>query len=237
MALRGKAVFITGGTGDLGRVVTEAFVRAGAKTTTTCVVEREAKLLRHQLAPLKSKADIVRCNVLREQEVQKVVKEVARKHGRLDVVVCLVGGYLGGPAVAETSERDWDYMLQLNLKSAFLVCKAAAPILKRQRSGRIVTVSSRSGLRGEAGAAAYAAAKAGVLRLTEALADELREANVTANAVCPSVLDTPANRRVMPEADFSTWVRPEEVAETILFLAGDGARSISGAAVPIYGKA
>lgn len=237
MSLNDKAVLVTGGTGDLGRVVTEAFCRAGAKTATTYIYEREVKALQQETQTLKNRPEAVKCDVTREKEVQKAIREVAKKHGRLDILVCLVGGYLGGPPVAETSERDWDYMLDLNLKSAFLACKAAAPVMARQRSGRILCVSSRAGLRGEAGAAAYSVAKAGVLRLVEALAGELKEAGVTVNAVCPSILDTPANRRVMPDADFSTWVTPEEVAEAILFLASDKAKSISGAAIPIYGRA
>lgn len=237
MSLDGKIVLITGGTGDLGRVVTGAFCHAGARATTTYIFERELPLLKKQVRGLKNPPAAVKCDVTQEKRVQKVVNQVAKDHGRLDVVVCLVGGYLGGPPVAETSERDWDYILNLNLKSAFLVCKAAAPFMARQKSGRIVCLSSRAGLRGDAGAAAYSAAKAGVLRLVETLAEELKEARVTVNAVCPSILDTPANRRVMPDADFSTWVLPEEVAEAILFLAGDRAKSISGAALPVYGRA
>lgn len=237
MPLHDKVVLITGGTGDLGRVVTEAFCRAGAKTTTTYIYEREVKVLVQQTRALKNRPGAVKCDVTKESEVQRTVREVAKKHGRLDILVSLVGGYLGGPPVAETSERDWDYMLNLNLKSAFLICKAAAPVMARQRSGRILCVSSRAGLRGEPGAAAYSAAKAGVLRLVEALAEELKESGVTVNAVCPSILDTPPNRRVMPDADFSTWVKPEEVAEALLFLAGEKAKSISGAAIPIYGRA
>lgn len=166
MALAGRVVLVTGGTGDLGRVVTGAFCRAGAKTATTYIYEREVRLLERETRALKHRAVAVKCDVTKEREVQRTVREVVRRHGRLDVLVCLVGGYLGGPPVAETSERDWDYMLQLNLESAFLATKAAAPVMARQRSGRILCVSSRAGLRGEAGAAAYSAAKAGVLRLT-----------------------------------------------------------------------
>ncbi|MEM3085931.1 MAG: SDR family NAD(P)-dependent oxidoreductase [Halobacteria archaeon] len=237
MTLQNKVVLVTGGTGDLGRVVTEAFCRAGAKTTTTYIYEREVGVLERETRALKNRPGTVKCDVTKEREVRRAVRDVARGHGRLDILVCLVGGYLGGPPVAETSERDWDCMLDLNLKSAFLACKAAAPLMARQRSGRIVCVSSRAGLRGEAGAAAYSAAKAGVLRLVETLAEELKGAGVTVNAVCPSILDTPANRRVMPDADFSAWVKPGEVAEAILFLAGDSAKSVSGAAIPVYGRA
>jgi NAD(P)-dependent dehydrogenase (short-subunit alcohol dehydrogenase family) len=237
VSLEGKVILVTGGTGDLGRVVTERFCRAGAKTTTTYIYEREVRVLEEATRALKNRPVAVKCDVTKERGVQRAARDVAKKHGRLDVLVCLVGGYLGGPPVAETSERDWDYMLDLNLKSAFLACKAAAPVMARQRSGRIVCVSSRAGLRGEPGAAAYSAAKAGVLRLVEALAEELKGAGVTVNAVCPSILDTPANRRVMPDGEFSAWVKPGEVAEAILFLAGDGAKSISGAAIPVYGRA
>lgn len=237
MPLNDKVVLVTGGTGDLGRVVTGAFCRAGAKTTTTYIYEREVKALQQETRTLRNRPGAVKCDVTREGEVRRAVRGVVQKHGRLDVLACLVGGYLGGPPVAETSERDWDYMLDLNLKSAFLACKAAAPLMARQRSGRILCVSSRAGLRGEAGAAAYAAAKAGVLRLVETLAAELKEAGVTVNAVCPSILDTPANRRVMPDGEFSTWVKPEEVAEILLFLAGSKAKSVSGAAIPVYGRA
>ncbi len=237
MSLDGKAVLITGGTGDLGRVVTGAFCRAGARTTTTYIYEREVTALEKEARALKNRPAAVKCDVTKEREVQRAVREIVKRQGRLDVLVCLVGGYLGGPPVAETPERDWDYMLDLNLKTAFLACKAAAPAMARQGSGRILCVSSRAGFRGEPGAAAYSAAKAGVLRLVEALAEELKESGVTVNAVCPSILDTPANRRVMPNGEFSAWVRPGEVAEVLLFLAGDRAKSVSGAAIPIYGRA
>jgi NAD(P)-dependent dehydrogenase (short-subunit alcohol dehydrogenase family) len=139
--------------------------------------------------------------------------------------------------VAQLPEATWDHMMNLNLKSAFLCCKHVVPVMQRRGGGRIVTVSSRAATKVFPGISAYAAAKAGLLAFSETLASEVLKDNITVNAILPSVIDTPANRKAMPGADYSAWVKPEEIARVLLFLASDASREISGAAIPVYGRA
>ena len=152
-------------------------------------------------------------------------------------MVNLVGGYFGGPNIHETEEKDWDSIMDLNLKSHFHLCKAVIPIMLGQRYGRIVNVASESALRGEVTLGVYSVSKSGVVRLTETIADEYREQGITANAVLPRIIDTATNRKAMPDADYDKWPKPEDVAELILFLASDRARAITGTSIPVIGLA
>ncbi|MCC2668033.1 MAG: NAD-dependent oxidoreductase, partial [Armatimonadetes bacterium] len=153
----------------------------------------------------------------------------------IDGLIHLVGGFDYAP-VEGTSPAVLDRMLDLNLRSAFLMARAVAPLVKEAGGGKLLFVSARAALKGAAGLGAYAAAKAGVVSLVETLADEYRDANIQANCILPSVIDTPANRLAMPEADFSKWVAPTAIARVIRFLASAEADIISGAAIPVYGK-
>jgi NAD(P)-dependent dehydrogenase (short-subunit alcohol dehydrogenase family) len=237
MSVTGRVVLVTGGTGALGRAVTGAFVEAGEAVAVTFRTESEvpesrAALANHGQAPIFIQAD-----VSREAEVQRTMESVAKRLGRIDVLLHLVGGYVGDLPVAQMPEETWDRMLATNLKSAFLCCKHVVPVMRANRWGRIVTVSSRAAVKVFPGISAYAAAKAGLLAFTEVLAGEVRDEGITVNTVLPSVIDTPANRRAMPDADPSPWVKPEEIARLMLFLCTDAAKEISGAAIPIYGRA
>jgi NAD(P)-dependent dehydrogenase (short-subunit alcohol dehydrogenase family) len=155
----------------------------------------------------------------------------------LGAVVNLVGGYASGGKVHESDPEDLDRMVQLNLKPGFLLARAAMPRLADAGGGAYVGVSARAALRPFSGAAAYITAKAGVLAFVQALAVEYKDAGVRANAVVPNAIDTPANREQMPNADFSRWVAPAEIARVIRFLVSDDSKPTSGAAVPVYGKA
>jgi NAD(P)-dependent dehydrogenase (short-subunit alcohol dehydrogenase family) len=179
----------------------------------------------------------LRADVTAEAEVRRLVEAVTERLGRIDILLNLVGGYVGDLPVSDLPEATWDQMLTMNLKSAFLCCKHVVPVMRRGGWGRIVTVSSRAALKVFPGISAYAAAKAGLLAFTETLASEVLKDGITVNAVLPSVIDTPANRRAMPGADPSRWVKPEEIARLMLFLCSDEARDISGAAIPIFGRA
>jgi NAD(P)-dependent dehydrogenase (short-subunit alcohol dehydrogenase family) len=149
------------------------------------------------------------------------------RHRRLDALVNTVGGFAGG-ALLDTEERAWDGMLTLNLRSAYLCCRAALPPMLAAGRGRIVNVASRSVVPPTGGFVAYTVSKAGVIALTQALAHEVRARGVTVNAVLPSTMDTEANRRAMPDADRSGWVTPDSVARAILFLMSDAAADVSG---------
>jgi NAD(P)-dependent dehydrogenase (short-subunit alcohol dehydrogenase family) len=162
---------------------------------------------------------------------------VLSQHGRLDVLVNMVGGFAFGQAVHEMDLDTWERMLQLNLRSTFLCSKHAARPMIAQQWGRIINVSSRAGVTPGPKAAAYAASKAAVISLTESQAEELKNDFVTVNTVLPSIVDTPANRQSMADADFSRWPKGEEIAPVIVFLASEDAKLINGAAIPVYGRA
>ncbi len=236
-SFKGKMVVMTGGTGALGRAVTKGFAEAGADLALSYIIDEEVGLLKQSLKDLMTRVKLSKVDTFDWAQIRKFVSEAAREHGGIDVLVNLVGGYFGGPTVDETEVKDWDFMMNLNLKSQFLACKAVLPYMVKQKSGRVVNVSSEAALKGEATLAAYSASKAGVVRLTEAISEEYRMAGITANCVLPRIIDTPANRKAMPDADFSKWPKPEEIAQVILFLASDDAQVVTGAAIPVIGRA
>jgi NAD(P)-dependent dehydrogenase (short-subunit alcohol dehydrogenase family) len=229
----GKVVLITGATGALGRVVARQFHTAGA---TLALTSRSEPRL-HQLFPdlaLDPQHLLLGGVDLREMApAEAMVQQIAQRFGRLDVVVNTVGGYRGGVPVHQMTVDDWDDMLTLNARVAFIVSRAVVPLMQQAGEGKIVHVAGRAALLGSAGVAAYAAAKSAVVRLTESLAAELREHGINVNCVLPGTIDTPANRAAMPNADFSRWVAPEAVGEVILFLCSPAARALYGAAIPV----
>lgn len=235
--LDGRVAIVTGGTGALGRAVCKALLDAGARAVVApYIVAEEVPLLEKAAGVHKDRIESPHADILKADEVTALVGQVVAKHGRLDILVNLAGGFAMG-SVEDTAEADWDGMIALNLKSAFLCCKAAVPAMKRNKWGRILCIASRPGVLGLGGLAAYSVAKGGIVTLVRALADEVRDDDITVNAVAPSVIDTPANRGAMPDADFSRWVTPEDIAHVLAFLASPEARAVSGATVPVYGKA
>ena len=236
MNFESRIVIITGGTGALGAVVTQAFLQRGARVITTYHSPRSLTELQAALGEEKSHLTGISTDVTQEAGMQMLVAETLKNFGRIDVLVNLVGGYMGGVDLADTSEADWERMLTLNLKSTFLSCKAVLPHMFKQNYGRIVNTSSRGAVEVGPGAAAYSVAKAGVLTLTQSLAQEVKQHNITANVVLPGLIDTPQNRRSIPGADYSKWVSPESIAHLMLYLASAEADAINGAVVPIYGK-
>lgn len=239
----GQVALITGATGGLGPAVVRGFLDAGAVVVgvSSAVSEQREQEFRAQVAGGASDVDgrlaLVAANALDEASVAQAVSDAVARHGRLDILVNTIGGYYAGDAVAETPLDSWQRMLDLNLRPTFLFSKYAARTMAAQNSGRIINVASRAAYSGRKNAAAYATAKHGVITLTEAQAEELRSAGATVNAIIPSIIDTPANRAAMPNADTSRWPTPEQVARVILFLASEDAALISGAAIPVYGRA
>lgn len=237
--LRGRVAVITGGSGGLGRAVSLAFAAAGAS-----VVVAEREVARAQGEELAAQAHasgwqlgFAAVDATDEASVAALVAEVVARHGRIDVLVNLVGGFAAGKPITELELSVWRQMQDLNVLTAFLMSKHAARAMERQGAGRILNISSRAARSGRQNAAAYAVAKAAIITLTEVQAEELRGVGVTVNCVLPSIIDTPANRTSMPGADISRWPKPEEVARVLLFLASDDAHLISGAAIPVYGRA
>jgi len=237
--LEEKVVLVTGATGTLGRVVVERLLRKGAMVTVLYRTRERFEELVSFLGVLSNTLKGVQGDATDEASVGNFVRFAIETHGRIDALVNLVGGYSGGSDVSETDQSLWDHMLELNLKSAFLCSKAVLPQMISQNYGKIVNVAARTaverGRRSKSGA--YAVAKAGVIVLTETMAEELRKLDINVNCIMPSTIDTPGNRRDFPKADFSRWVDPRDVAEVILFLISDASKTISGSSMPVYGKA
>lgn len=238
MSLQGKVAIVTGGAGALGSAVVSTLRAAGATIAVPYRHEGELEALRQQLgltADAALSGAVV--DLTAEAAVQAYYGQVAAEHGGIDILVNVAGGFAGGKPVHEAGWAIWQEQLDLNLKTAVISCAAAVPHMIARGGGAIVNVSTRTATQPGANLAAYAAAKRAVLQLTEALAAELRDHDITANAILPSTIDTPANRRGAPNADHSRWVSPEAIARVVLFLVGPDARIISGAHIPVYGKA
>ncbi len=233
-----KVAVITGATGALGRVVVKAFLDQGTRVVSTYRSEEK----KNQLVDFLGEADAlmsVKTDVTNEADVQGLFRKVIAKYGRVDFLLNIVGAYKGGTEIANTKEEEWDSMMSINLKSAFLCSKAALPHMLRQNYGRIINVASRTALekRYRSKSGAYAVSKAGVVVLTETIAEEVRKYDINVNCILPSTIDTPDNRQILPEADFSKWVKPEQIAKVLLFLVSEDSNTISGASIPVYGKA
>lgn len=231
--MRDRSVLVTGGTGALGGAVVDAFLDAGWRVVCTWVVpgERERMGERDGL-------ELIEADLFHEEAVNTAVRQAAATGGApLRAVANLVGGYLEGPRVGEMTLEQFEGQFRLNLRPTFLVTRAALPRLVEAGGGGIVCMSARAAERPFAGAAAYASSKAAVKAFVRSVAVEYRDEGVRCNAVLPSVIDTPANRANEPDADHSRWVQPAEIARVILFLCSDDSAPVSGAAVPVYGRA
>jgi NAD(P)-dependent dehydrogenase (short-subunit alcohol dehydrogenase family) len=234
-----QAAFITGGTGWLGRAVTGRFLRGGYRVAVSYRSQAEWQDLSRLYPDAVAIGSLLAfdADVTQEGSIGAAIDQAADRFGGLNALIHLAGGYKGGETLESVDPTTVRGMIELNLLSAFWAAKQAIPHLKRSGRGRLLFVSSRGAVLVQPGAAAYAAAKLGIHALVETLAKELRETGVTANAVLPSVMDTPPNRASMPDADSTKWVLPDAVAELLAFLASSEAGSTSGALIPIYGRA
>jgi len=234
-----EAALVTGGTGGLGRAVVARFLADGMGVAVTYLAEKEWQELAAAEPEASRSGRLVgfRADLTDDAAVRGAVEAAAKSLGGLRVLAHLAGGYAGGTDVEQVDLKTVRQMIDSNLLSAMLVAKHVIPHAKRSGAGRLVFISSRGAIECYPGAAAYAAAKAGLLALAVTLSKELKESGVTANAVLPSVIDTAANRAGMPQADHSTWVKPAEIAGLLSYLASRGAQAVSGALIPIYGRA
>jgi NAD(P)-dependent dehydrogenase (short-subunit alcohol dehydrogenase family) len=215
-----RIVMVTGAAGNLGRAVAAAFQGLGATLV---------------LLDMKPEGAIIQVDLRDPRSVQQAVDRTLERHGRIDVLCNIAGGFRMGPALHETPDQDWDFLLELNAKSVLHMARAVVPAMIRNGSGKIVNVGAYAAQKGVAAMGAYVASKSAVIRITETMAAELREKNINVNCVLPTIIDTPENRGAMPQADPRRWVAPQDLAAVIVFLASDAARAIHGAAVPVTG--
>jgi NAD(P)-dependent dehydrogenase (short-subunit alcohol dehydrogenase family) len=224
-----STVIVTGGTGGLGAAVTRTLLDDGWRVVVPWLAERELERVREH-----ERLELVRADLTDPESAANVV---ATAGDSLRALVNLVGGFAMGDRVHETPVDDFEAQLRLNLRPTYLMCAAAIPAMLAAGDGAIVCVSSRAAVQPFSGAAGYITAKAAVLAFVDALDAEYRNDHIRSNAILPSVIDTPANRKSMPDADFDTWVKPEEIARVVALLCSGDARVTSGAHVPVYGRA
>ncbi|MEX0927602.1 MAG: SDR family NAD(P)-dependent oxidoreductase [Dehalococcoidia bacterium] len=220
--LAGRVALITGATGGLGVKAREVFASAGAT-----VVRRDRD---DPGSPWRW------FDATDPAEAEAAVENAVRSYGKIDIMVNLVGAWAPQPHVSEMPDDTLDDMFRINFRSAFVMTRAVLPHMIVNGWGRIINVGAKQALRGDAGNAAYSAAKAAVIALTESTAAEASNKGVTANVIIPSVIDTPANRRGMPQADFSRWVKPEHLADAMVFLCTESGGSINGARIPVWNR-
>ncbi len=232
----GQIAVVAGGTGGLGKAVSLAFLGEGAKTVVTYRREEEFRALKEIAGPNISLLEGHCVDVTDETATAEFIRRVMVGYGKVDALVNAVGGYTGGIKVWDLSSLAFDRMLALNLRSGFILSRAAVPAMLRAGRGSIVNVAAKAALDHGAGAGAYAASKAAAVALMDALAADCKGTGVRVNSVLPSIIDTAASREAMPEADFETWPKPEDIAKVILFLCSESAKTIHGAAIPVYGN-
>jgi NAD(P)-dependent dehydrogenase (short-subunit alcohol dehydrogenase family) len=225
--MNGKIVVVTGASGALGRVVTAEALSRGARLASIDHAKSTAGATPHRL-------ELGGVDLTDTAQAKQAMDAVAAHFGKIDVLINVAGGFVF-ETIADGDSAAWQRMYALNVLTALNASRSAIPHLSMSGAGRIVNVGAMGALQAGSGMGAYAAAKAGVHRLTEALAAEWK-GKITVNAVLPSIIDTPANRVSMPNADFAKWVQPKELADVILFLASDAASAVTGALLPVNGR-
>ena len=223
---------ITGAAGALGSVVAGKFRESGAQLA---LIDRDRKSLLDRWG--EREGVICReCDLTDAEEVDAAVKEILEHFGKIDSLLNIAGAFAMGPPVHEMTTETWDTLQESNLRSVFLMSRAVIPHMRERKSGRIVNIAAKTALHGAAFLAPYIISKSSVIRLTECLADENRREGIRVNCLLPEVIDTPANRKEMPKADFSSWAAPEAIADLLVFLASDASRAVNGASIPVCGS-
>ncbi len=231
----GRVVLVAGGTGGLGRAVALAFLEEGARVIVTYRSEEEFGALKSAAKKDAANLDGHAVDVTDEVAVRQLVEKIVGKYRRLDALVNAVGGYAGGTKLWELETKVFDQMLALNLRAGYALSRAAVRVMLKEGQGAIVNVAAKAAMDHAAGAAAYSASKAAAVAMLDSLAADLKGSTIRVNSILPSIIDTEANRKALPKADFAKWPKPEDIARVILFLCSDDARVIHGAAIPVYG--
>jgi NAD(P)-dependent dehydrogenase (short-subunit alcohol dehydrogenase family) len=227
--MKGKVALVTGANGGLGTYVTQALLDAGAT-----VVGLSRKIQQSDFNSPSFTA--LPAEISTAAGAKSAVDSVISNFGRVDILAHTVGGFAGGQSVAETDDATFQRMFDMNLNSAFYLLRAVIPAMRKTGNGRIIAIGSRAALEPGAGVGAYSASKAALVSLIRTVAQENKDVGLTANVLLPGTMDTPANRKVMPNADFSKWVRPAAVASLIAWLAADAGKDVNGAVIPVYGS-
>jgi len=238
-----KVIIVTGGTGALGRILIKSFLNCHPKTIViTYRSEKEMHELKadlsnsfEQSSKILTSLEFIKTDVTKDDEIKKLISNIFEKYGQIHILVNVVGGYIGGKNITELDESDWDKMIGINLKTAFLISRHVIPIMITNRYGKLVHVSSRTGIKAEGNDSAYAASKSGLIRFVESVSHEVKNSNININCILPTIIDTESNRRAMPNADFTRWINPGDLSNVILFLCSDDSKIINGSAIPTYG--
>jgi NAD(P)-dependent dehydrogenase (short-subunit alcohol dehydrogenase family) len=245
--IKDQIIIVTGGTGALGSEVSELFVRSSPRAVVVTyrsesdriiTEKRLMKQINENNSENKStKIEFAQVDMLKENEVLNLINKIVDKYGQIHVLANLVGGYFGGKTIDEISEGEWDKMIDMNLKSAFLISKHVLKPMKMHRFGKIVHVSSASGEKAAGRDSAYASSKAGLIRLVESVKEEVKDFEININCILPTIIDTASNRLTMPSADFHKWLKPRDLAKLIVFLCSEDSKSINGYAIRTSGFA
>lgn len=226
--MKDKVALVTGASGGLGTHVTRAFLDAGATVVGTSRNIQQSDFANPRFIAMQAEISTL-------DSAKALVNQIVARFGHLDILVHTVGGFAGGQPVVDTDDATFERMLDLNLKSAFHILRAAIPVLRLPGDGRLIAIGSRAAVEPGAGIGAYSASKAAVVSLIRTVAMENQDTGLRANVILPGTMDTPANRKSIPGADFSKWVQPSAVASLIIWLASDAANDLNGAVIPIYG--
>jgi len=227
--MKNRIVLITGANGGLGTHVTQTFLDAGATVIGTSRMIEQSEFPSASFSAIPAKLSTL-------NDAQALVGQVVERFGRLDVLVHTVGGFAGGQSIVQTSDATFQQMLDVNLNSVFHILRAAIPFLRKSGDGRLIAIGSRAAVEPGAGVAAYSASKAAMVSLLKTAALENNDAGVRVNVILPGTIDTTVNRKAMPNADTTKWVQPSNIAQLILWLAGDAGKDVNGAVLPVYGN-
>jgi len=226
--MKGKVVLVTGANGGLGTYVTQAFLDAGATVIGTSRKIRQSDFDSPNFAAIPAE-------ISSREGAKVLLDQVVARFSRLDVLAHTVGGFAGGQSVAETDDATFQSMFDLNLNATFHLLRAVLPAMRKTGNARIIAIGSRAAAEPGANVGAYSASKAAMVSLIRTVALENTDAGITSNVILPGTMDTPANRKAMPDADFSKWVQPASVASLMVWLAGDAGKDMNGAVIPVYG--
>ena len=232
MSFQNHTVMLTGAAGNLGQAVAAAFAAQGARLV---LLDRRLDVLQHSFGDAGPDRLLLATDLLDAGQIAAALAAAEARFGRIHVLCNLAGGFRMGEAVHATSDSTWDLLFDTNARTLLNMARSLVPHMLAQGGGKIVNVGAFAAQKGVAQMGAYCASKSSVIRLTEAMAAELREQNINVNCVLPTILDSPENRAAMPDADPARWVSLDDLAQVIVFLASDAARAVHGAALPVTG--